>query len=267
MPVPPTAASPEKATVTPPTPFTAVATNTPPTQNQETIIPEAISNTLKQILREGKDKNELSVAPSQISGLYEVAVGSEVFYISADGQYILMGEVIDANTRRNLTSEKRSEFRIKVLNSLDESEMVVFAPEKEVKHTINVFTDVDCPYCAKFHNEVPELNKAGIKVRYFAFPRAGTGSDTYKTMVSVWCAKDKKKAMTDAKAGRQIEAVTCNNPVDKQYELGQRLGVTGTPALIFSNGELVPGYLPASRLIPYLEAKALPSLGRQTLRR
>jgi thiol:disulfide interchange protein DsbC len=190
-------------------------------------------------------------------------VDAELLYISTDGLHKIAGnlyEVKDSDDITNLTSQRRTELRKernpmrqKAINAVDETEMVVFAPTNGTKHTINVFTDVDCPYCAKFHQEVPALNEAGIKVRYLAFPRAGAGSATYNTMVSVWCAKDRQQAMTDAKAGHEIEAAECNHPVDKQYDLGQHIGITGTPALVLSNGKLIPGYMPASELISLLD--------------
>ncbi|KHD06067.1 hypothetical protein PN36_26795 [Candidatus Thiomargarita nelsonii] len=225
----------------------------------EPSVPVAVTETVKrvqQLLRVKNDK--VSVAASPITGLYEVVIGGEVIYISADGRYFVTGNIFESKSRRNLTDEKRGELRVAALNALKDAELVVFAPETETRHTINVFTDVDCAYCSKFHNEVPELNKAGIKVRYLAFPRAGVGSKTYNTMVSVWCAEDQQQAMTDAKARREVKPATCENPVAQQYELGQRIGITGTPAMVLSDGELVPGYVPAKKLIAYLQQKSMP---------
>ncbi len=220
-------------------------------------VPAAVTETVKRVqqLLRVKNNKVSAVTASPVTGLYEVVIGGEVIYISADGRYFVAGNIYESKSRRNLTDEKRAQLRVAALNELKEADMVVFAPEKETLHTINVFTDVDCPYCSKFHKEVPELNKAGIKVRYLAFPRAGVGSKTYKTMVSVWCAKDKQQALTDAKARRAVKPATCENPVAQQYELGQRLGITGTPAMVLSDGELVPGYVAAKKLIGYLQQK------------
>lgn len=214
-------------------------------------IPEAVQNALQTLL----NKENATIIPAPIEGLYEVTVGSEILYMATDGQHLIVGNIIDAKTRENLTDKKRNGFRAKALNSVAEGEMVVFAPENDTKYTVNVFTDVDCGYCAKFHQEVPALNKAGVKVRYLAFPRAGFGSDTFKKMVSVWCAEDKKQAITDAKAQRDVPRKQCDSPVRKEYELGKEMGVTGTPALVLSDGELVPGYVPAAKLIGYLSQK------------
>ncbi|MEN8220162.1 MAG: DsbC family protein [Pseudomonadota bacterium] len=226
-------------------------------------VPQAVTKTakvLQQLIKADSEKLSLNATP--IAGLYEAMIGGEVIYISADGRHFVAGNLFETDTRRNLTEETRNQLRIDAFNALDESEMVVFAPEKETQYTVNVFTDVDCPYCSKFHNEVPALNKAGVKVRYFAFPRAGVGSKTYKTMVSVWCAEDRQQAMTDAKARQKIKTARCKNPVAKQYKLGQRIGITGTPALVLSDGELVPGYVPAKQLISHLRKKSSPFSGR-----
>jgi thiol:disulfide interchange protein DsbC len=126
--------------------------------------------------------------------------------------------------------------------------MIVMAP-KETRSTITVFTDVDCPYCARLHQDVPELNRNGIKVRYLLYPRAGEGSKTYRRSVAVWCAPDRIKAVGIAKNGGQLEMRTCANPVDDHYRLGERLGISGTPTIFLENGKKIPGYVPASQLI------------------
>ncbi len=222
-------------------------------------IPSKVTKTLKYVQKLVKKPGEpTSIRLSPITGLYEAEIGSMVFYISADGEQFVIGSIYEANgiAPKNLTDQKRTKLRIDTINTLGESEMVVFAPETETKHTVNVFTDVDCGFCAKFHREVPALNKLGVKVRYLAFPRAGVGSKTYKTMVSVWCSEDKQKAMTDAKNGREVKKAKCSNPIEKHYNIGQQIGINGTPAMVLSDGELVPGYMPANKLFIKLEQKA-----------
>jgi thiol:disulfide interchange protein DsbC len=193
-----------------------------------------------------------SVTESVIPGLYEVVVPPKVFYLTADGRYLVAGDIVDLEQRVNLSDNTRTNARLDVIKSLDESSMIVFAP-KEVKHTITVFTDIDCGYCRKLHSEIDSYNKLGIKVRYMAYPRAGIGSPSYDKAVSVWCAEDKAKALTTAKSGGNVPQKTCDNPVEKQFELGQELGVNGTPALMLENGQIYPGYAPADKLITVLE--------------
>lgn len=220
-------------------------------------VPSAVTNTLKKLINAPLEK--IVVTKTPIAGLFEATIDAEILYISEDGRYILMGDLRDAQNGDNLTENKRNQQRVAILNSVDEKDMVVFAPTTETKAVLNVFTDVDCPYCSKFHNEVKDLNAAGIKVRYLAFPRAGQKSPTFKKMVSVWCAKDQQQAMTDAKAGKEIPEATCSNPVQAQFELGSKIGVNGTPALVLSTGELIPGYVPAAKLVPHLLQEKSPS--------
>jgi thiol:disulfide interchange protein DsbC len=226
--------------------------------NKDSEVPEAVTKTAKHIqkLLKKDDSASVSVGLSPIAGLYEAKIDSVVVYITMDGSHFLAGNLYETDTGVNLTDESLSGWRKSLLDELDEKEMVVFAPKEETKYTINVFTDVDCHYCAKLHQEVATLNEAGVKVRYLAFPRAGVGSPTYDKMVSVWCAKDQQKAMTAAKARQPVEKAECNNPIASQYELGQRMGISGTPALVFSDGDVVPGYMSARNLIVYLIQKS-----------
>jgi len=126
--------------------------------------------------------------------------------------------------------------------------MIVFGPDAP-KRYITVFTDIDCSYCRKLHNEVAELNEAGIQVRYLAFPRAGIGSKSHKKYESVWCNDDQQTALTSAKSGASVPSANCTNPVAETYKLGQEVGVRGTPTIIFDDGTVAPGYVPAKDLI------------------
>lgn len=192
-----------------------------------------------------------TLRPSVVPGFYEVEVNAQLFYVSNDGKYLFLGDVMELATRKNLTETWREQSATKLINAVGESNMIVIGP-KQAKRTITVFTDVDCPYCSKLHLEVPELNKQGVKVRYLLFPRSGANSDTYKRSVAVWCAADRVKAVGVAKAGGKIEMKTCSNPVDSHYKLGERLGVNGTPTIFIDDGKKIGGYVPAARLLAIL---------------
>ncbi len=195
-----------------------------------------------------------SVRPAALHGLYEVVLGTQVVYVSADGRYLLSGDLIDVAQRRNLSEERRSLIYKAAIDRVGEETMIVYAPER-VKHTVTIFTDIDCPYCRKLHNEMKSYNDAGIKVRYLAFPRSGIGSESYRKTVSVWCAKDPAAAMTRAKAGQKVEERSCDNPVRRHLELVKELGVNATPTIFLEDGRRVPGYVPAQRLTEILEQK------------
>jgi len=195
-----------------------------------------------------------SVQPAPIAGLYEVMVGARVFYVTGDGRYLVQGAIIDVENKENLTEPRKDQARLKAVEAIGEDKMIIFG-DKDAKHTITVFTDIDCGYCRKLHNEMAEYNKAGIRVRYLFYPRAGRDSPSFKKAVSVWCAEDRNAAMTKAKAGQELPEKACDNPVEQHLATGESIGVTGTPALVLEDGELAPGYVPADRLAMFLDMK------------
>ncbi|WP_181295629.1 thioredoxin fold domain-containing protein [Pseudomonas sp. Q2-TVG4-2] len=191
-----------------------------------------------------------SIAESPMDGVYQVQLkGGRQLYASADGQFVIQGYMFQFKEGQatNLTEQAQSRSVAKAIEAIPVSEMVVFAPQKPKTH-ITVFTDTDCGYCQKLHSEVPELNRLGVEVRYMAFPRQGMGSHGANTLTSVWCAKDRHAAMNKAKAREEVPAASCENPVAEQYELGQLIGVQGTPAIILADGQIIPGYQPAPQL-------------------
>lgn len=198
-----------------------------------------------------------SVDASGMPGIYKVQVANgPLLYTSADGQHFIAGDLYEITHKGfvNLTEFERADDRVKLLADVSRKDLIIFSPEKKAKDYVTVFTDIDCGYCRKLHNEVPKLNELGIEVRYMAYPRAGIGSKSYKKIVTAWCADDPAKALTDMKQGKVMSLNVCeNNPVTKQFNLGQLLGVSGTPAIITSSGQLLPGYMPAEKLAAALE--------------
>ena len=198
-----------------------------------------------------------SVKPSVIKDLYEVTVGANIFYVSGDGKYLLQGRLVDVAARKDLTEEKLSVRRIQALEKIGQQNMIVFKP-KIAKYKVYVFTDIDCGYCRKLHSEIDQYLAQGITIQYLFFPRAGKGSDSYVKAVSVWCAKDRNAALTDAKKGNTPPAKTCDNPVDEHMQLGADFDVKGTPMIVTEKGNLFPGYLPAKQLVEALESEKNP---------
>ncbi|WP_274644227.1 DsbC family protein [Pseudomonas serbica] len=198
------------------------------------------------------DVSVTSIQKSDIAGLYSVELASgRPLYATEDGAYIFAGNLFKNvdGAIVNVTDEAQKKVAVQKLKGLKESDMVIY-PAANRKATITVFTDVDCPYCAKLHDDVPALNAQGIEVRYLAFPRMGLESETYQKMVSVWCAPDARKAMDDATGETPIAKLTCDNQVAAQYELGKLLGVRGTPTIYLESGEMMGGYSPPDRLVP-----------------
>lgn len=192
------------------------------------------------------------IKPAALPGLYEVLTGGQVLYISKDGRYIFQGQLYDRIDGVNLTEQAKSVVNKKLLAKFDDSKTVVFSP-KSPKYTVTVFTDTSCGYCRKLHQEVPELNKLGIKVRYMLFPRSGPDSPDGRILQSVWCASNQQEAMNIAKSGGQVPEKTCANPISEHMELGRKLGLQGTPLMVTNNGTVIPGYLEPPQLLARLE--------------
>jgi thiol:disulfide interchange protein DsbC len=243
----PVAAAPAPAAAAPVAAAPAVATVTGEG------VPAGLADKMKPAFGSAPD----SLKPTPVPGVFEAMFGGEVIYVSADGRYVFTGNLIDAQTKTSLTEEARSTTRKLAMGKLDSSKTIEYKAKGTEKHVLYVFTDVECPFCVKLHHEVPALNDKGVTVRYFAYPRAGIGSPSYKKMVNVWCADDKKAALDKIIKGEENPAKDCANPVADDFALGQKLGVDGTPALLTEDGTMIPGFRPADELVSMLDkAKA-----------
>ncbi len=183
------------------------------------------------------------IVATDAKDVYRLAVQGNFAYAHVSGDYVLIGDLYNTETKENLGDVAQAKY-------IDgyKDKMIVFGP-KEADRYITVFTDIDCGYCRKLHQEVPELNKAGVQVRYLAFPRAGVGSESYDKYVSVWCNDNPQQALTDAKSGRTVANATCDNPISETYSLGRQFGVNGTPTIIMDDGTRAPGYMPSTQLL------------------
>ena len=198
-----------------------------------------------------------SVRPSPAPGIVEVQViNGPLLYATEDGGYFFLnGDLhqVSVSGAVNLTEERRSLARKEQLAAVSLEDMVVFSPKGETRDYVSVFTDVTCFYCQKLHREVDQLNAKGVEVRYLAFPRGGINSDGAKKLATAWCADDQQTTLTELKAGMDLPVNDCaDSPIAAQYQLGQEMGVSGTPAIITSSGMMIPGYRPAADLIVVL---------------
>lgn len=194
-----------------------------------------------------------AINKTPVDGIYEAVFGMELIYVSADGRYFFSGDLIDGSTRSNLSEESRTAARKTEMTGSSSKGAIAFKAKGDEKHVLSVFTDVTCPFCTKLHKEVEKLNEEGVTVQYFAYPRAGVGSGSYKQMVNIWCAENQVVAMDKAKLGEKLESGDCENPVAEHFALGQKVGVSGTPALVTQDGTLIPGYRPAAQLVKMLD--------------
>jgi thiol:disulfide interchange protein DsbC len=191
--------------------------------------------------------DSIAISETPVEGILQVQIDGEIFYTSSNGRYMLQGRLIDLDTREDLTEQAKSEQRLALMGEIDATKQITFEPENP-EYELIVFTDIDCGYCRKLHSQIAEYNAEGIGIRYMSFPRAGIGSNSYNKFVSVWCADDQQSALTNAKLGNDPEPLQCDNPVAEQYQLGVAMGVTGTPALLMNDGQLIPGYVPPDKL-------------------
>jgi len=218
-------------------------------------VANADENTIKQALTKAMPSIKVdSIKPSEIKGLYEVIMGTNIYYVSDDAKYLLQGRLVDLASRTDLTEAKLSGTRKLALEKLGTDKMIVFKP-KIGKYKVFVFTDIDCGYCRKLHSEIDQYLAQGISIQYLFFPRAGKGSDSYNKAVSVWCSDDRNAALTAAKKDQTLPAKTCVNPVDEHMQLAADFDVKGTPMIVTEKGNVFPGYLPAKQLVEALESE------------
>ncbi|MBO1922933.1 DsbC family protein [Thiomicrorhabdus sp. 6S3-12] len=201
--------------------------------------------------------DHFDIQPTGIKGLYQVILGVDVVYMSEDGQFLVQGDLIDLQNKVNLTRQVSMQQRIKALAGIPEASMWIYPGDEKAqrKATITVFTDIHCPYCRKLHLEVPELNKAGVTVRYLAYPRAGAASQSYTDAVSVWCADKPLEALDQVMKGQKVAEKQCDNPIKQHMQLAQFFQVNGTPNILVDDGRLIPGYVPAKELIKEIFTK------------
>lgn len=177
------------------------------------------------------------VVKSDLPGFYEVVISGQIAYVSADGKYLLQGTLYNVPKKRDLTAARLARIREKAVHALPASKTIVFAPPHP-RHTITVFTDVDCPYCRAFHKNIVAINKAGIAVHYIMFPLdIHPGAD--RAAEAVWCAKDRQAAYTAAMNGHDPGDARCANPVAQTKALGLSLGINATPTILAEDGTSV----------------------------
>ncbi len=223
-----------------------------------TITPAAVQMVQQAVHKMSAKVDVDSIQLAQLPGFYQVIASGQMLYISTDGKYLMLGDVVDLARRKNLSDDAWAKFRKAALAKVPLSQRVVFAPANP-KYTVTIFTDVNCGFCRALHEHIAGFNKAGIAVEYLAWPREGvtttSGSltPTYKEMVSVWCAKNPKAALTEATKGNAPPPATCANPVKEQFDLGLKLGVGGTPTIIGPDGRSLGGYVTPEQLLQSLQ--------------
>lgn len=230
-------------TLTATSPATGEASNLNARDAQQKLI-KALQANLKNANSNAKI---LDVKATEVPNIYWVSIeGMSSVYVTADGKYIIQGDVIKLDKNPHSIGDKlQATENKKYFAALKKEDLLVYPAKGQTKHVVYVFTDASCPYCHKLHEHMSEINAKGIEVRYIAWPR---GPQFMPAMESVWCSADRQKAFDQAIAGVQLPAATCKNPVKDQYQMGLNMGVNGTPAIYSENGEYLGGYLTPEEL-------------------
>jgi thiol:disulfide interchange protein DsbC len=190
-----------------------------------------------------------------------VVAGSDVLYASADGRYVLQGDMYDVDRSENVTEQRLTNLRtgaIAELKAIGDDQAIMFGP-KDAHYTVTVFTDVDCTFCRKLHSQIAEYNKLGIRVRYLFFPRSGPNTSSWTKAEAVWCSANRQEALTRAKLGETLaDAPKCATPVARTYKLAKDLMLRGTPGIFSDKNEYISGYLSPEALLAHLKSREQP---------
>jgi thiol:disulfide interchange protein DsbC len=195
----------------------------------------------------------VKVEETPVPGIALLVTNQGLFYSSYDGDFFIQGKVYSlGDTVTDLAEGSLARMRLAGLETFKD-DMIIY-PAKDEKYVVTVFTDITCGYCRKMHAQMDEYNEKGITFRYLAYPRSGIKdrlgnlSDGFKDLRSVWCSDEPAEALTKAKGGSNVAYRICDKPIEGQFDFGRQVGVTGTPAIILSNGNMLPGYQPPEQL-------------------
>ncbi|WP_201584186.1 DsbC family protein [Psychrobacter sp. HII-4] len=209
----------------------------------------AVVSALQENLKtSGIEETILSAVPTDMDGIYwATAEGLPSFFTDKSGKHIIQGQIIAVGDGApvDISAALVANTAQKALQAVDKDELIIYPAKGETKAVVYSFTDADCPYCTKLHEEMADINARGIEVRYLAWPRSQA---SVPKMEAIWCSQDRHAAMNQAKMGANVQAPSCENPVAAHMALGARLGVRGTPAIFTESGQQIGGYLPAEQL-------------------
>lgn len=223
---------------------TVASTNVSVADNDASVVKALQAN----LAASGIEETITSAVPTDMEGIYWVsAQGLPSFFTDKSGKHIIQGQIVSVGGAEpiDISANLVAHSAKQALESVDKKDMVIFPATGATKSVVYTFTDVDCGYCRKLHEEIADINGRGIEVRYLAWPRS---PESVPKMEAIWCSQDRNAAMTQGKMGAEVQAPSCASPVQEQMALGASLGVRGTPAIFTESGHQVGGYLPAAEL-------------------
>ena len=197
--------------------------------------------------------NGMEIQPSAIENMLEVRAGTNVFYVSRDGGFLLNGPLRDLERGENLTEKRLAGYRKTMLKDIPAIQPVEYTTDN-AKQKIIVVTDIDCPYCRRLHQDLDKYHQAGLDVAYVMLPRSGKDSPSYVKTVNAICAAQPDVAITAAMNGETPVSAECNHPIDQHMEMARAMGATSTPNIVLPDGTLIRGYKTAAELSRLLAA-------------
>lgn len=194
------------------------------------------------------------VHATTVGGLYEVVMGRNIGYTNSEGRYFIFGHIFDMKTQQDLTAQRLDELNVVNFAELPLAD-AIHAQRGDGNRTLAVFTDPDCPYCKKLEQELQKLDN--VTIYTFLFPLEGLHPGALQKAKSIWCSADKESAWRNFMLHDQLPATekNCDNPVERNVLLGQKLNFNGTPTLVAADGRVMPGFAPIERIEQWLSNK------------
>lgn len=194
-----------------------------------------------------------SITKTPYAGLYEVLIDGQIIYTDETAAYVFLGSVVDTKAKKNITNERMAKLNEVKFDNLPFENAIKYV-KGDGSRKLAIFSDPECPFCKKLEQELIKVDNVTIYI--FPYPIAGLHPQATAASKAIWCAPDRNAAWQDAllKGVLPKNDGKCKNPVDANVAYGNKLRISGTPTLIFSNGQRVPGMVPADKLEKLLDA-------------
>lgn len=208
-----------------------------PFENSFALTQEEATNILKELIKTEFKILEIKEAP--LEGFWEVVseIGQErmIIYIHKNLRFIIHGQILDRQIKRNLTLDRLKDFRRVNPSALPLENAI---PMGEGRRKLYVFTDPECYFCSQLHEELKQIKD--LQIFFFLYPSSPA---SYEKAKSIWCSQDKGRALEETYQGKELKSPSCDtSSIDKNMEFGKRLLIDSTPTLLFQNGKMIEGY-------------------------
>ena len=207
---------------------------------------------IKQVVSDAYPTVDIKDIKKIDDNFHEIIINNQIYYATNDGKYLIIGNVIDLETKESITENTKMKQRLSVIESINKENLIIYKPDK-TEYVLTVFTDTSCPYCQKLHDEIPKLLENSIEVRYVLFSRNGDQVEAYKQLVFAYCSDNKLESIERLFSGDILDDEdSCVNPLNKNYEYAGLLSVEGTPTIFLEDGRIIPGYQNSANIIAFI---------------